>query len=274
MLTLQLPQLSQDMIDNYFKLKIGNKIISTPYYINEKYDEKHKKAYPISSDVSRFKKRTITNRALVGKGSPKDIENIVHKYATRDDFNLQTASISEIREFMMIQGIGIDCSGFVVWVLNEAYMQKQNQPIWKFLEFKKNLLRKILILLRPVENISVQVLGQNSRRVTDISTIQPGDLIISWSSSHVLLVSKVTFGKNKKPISFEYINATWWYGKENGVRRGIVKIVQPKGMLKEQLWLDDVDDKKKNWTYEGIKNGSQLVRLKSRFEHPLFLRAE
>lgn len=257
-----LPSSAQHVIKHYFNLQINNKKIPSPYYTNEKNTGRHKRNYPVPSDIDRFKKKNTKRRALVGKGSPGEIEKIVRECGKKYNFALDKASKRDIRDFMEIHGIGIDCSGFVVWILNEVFKEKYQKPIWSFIDMETNsLIRKALFKLRPIENISVRVLTKNSNSVRKISDVQVGDLVITRNGEHVLLITKVAYDKNNRPIYFEYVNSTWWYGKENGVRKGSVEIINPGGYLMEQNWKEDFD-KNTNWTFEGVKNNSKIVRLK------------
>lgn len=74
------------------------------------------------------------------------------------------------------------------------------------------------------------------------------------------MITEIGIDKENKPNYFKYINSTWWYGESNGVVKGWVDIVNPKGYLVEQSWEDFQDGK--NWTLEGIKHEGKIVRLK------------
>src|SRR5438105_1807755 len=81
----------------YF-LNLGGKKVPTPYRLN----------HPYQSDSKKY-----------GKSSPEQLTQDVIEKATEQDFNLDNASVDEIRVFMKKNLLGIDCSGFVYWCLNE-----------------------------------------------------------------------------------------------------------------------------------------------------------
>lgn len=256
-----LPKSAQKIIDHYFNLQIGGKKVTCLYYINEAYDEEFRKKNPVPDDIDRYHKRKTKKRAYIGKGSPKEIERTVIELAKQYSFNLQRATSKEIRQFMYVHRIGIDCSGFVVWVLNEVVKELQKKPVWKVIRSAGQFRGKLRMFLRPIENISVKVLDNRKNSVVvSLREIQPGDLIISLHGKHVLLIESVTINSNLL-TDFSYVQSTWWYGDGNGVRRGKVKIKEIGGELKDQEWVEDFDKKGENWTYQGIKAGSWIIRL-------------
>ncbi len=244
---IKLPSSSLKIIDHYFHLSLGGKKVPCPYYINEDYP------LPNSQELAYHYKRSL-KRVLVGKGSPQEIEDFTKKIAQKENFDLQKATVKQIREFMAHHEIGIDCSGLVVWALNQVWKEEYGQPIWQFINYgKKHILRKLLIKLRPIENIGVKVLMRNSHEI-NVEDIKPGDLIITWNDEHVILVTEVGLEY------FRYVNSTWWYGDGGGVKEGKVTIKDPQGALLDQDWSEALY-KGKNWTYEGLKENGKLMRL-------------
>lgn len=252
-----------NIINHYLTLNLGGEKIVTPYYINSNFTKPivHRKI--LANIKFHYVKKRTKQRGLIGKGNPKEIEKVTQIYAKKSGFNLETASKEEIKQFMEKYGIGVDCSGLVVWILNELTKEKYNKPVWHYINFNaKHVVKKLMILLRPIENISVKVLSNsnNSISINSILDIRVGDMIIGWWDEHVLLITEIGTDENNKPYYFEYINSTWWYGKNNGVLKGRVDISDIKGYLVEQTWEDFQEGK--NWTFEGIKNEGKIVRLK------------
>lgn len=253
------------IIDYYFNLRLGSKNVPCPYYINEDYSLPYfENGKVVSRGKLIFKKKRTKNRALIGKGSPSEIIKITQEFAKKDDFDLEKASVAEIRKFMAKHGVGIDCSAVVARALNEVTKEKFKKPLWKFINFgKRNFLRKILIRLRPIENISVKLLSSelNSKVISSLADIQPGDLLIAWNNQHVILITEVGFNK-KQPAYFKYVNSTWWYGDKGGVKEGKVLIKNINNPLVDQIWLEDTYQGR-NWTLEGFKDHGKVVRLRN-----------
>lgn len=245
-----LPKRIQQFVNLYFSLLLNGKKVPCPYYIN-------------------IRKLRMGLRVLIGKGTPEEIiqESLIYEKLRGVDFDKM--SVSQIRKFMVKRHIGIDCSGFVVHILDHWLLSIGKKHIWKYIKFpKQSLYRKIATFLRPVENISADILtnDQNSSNIESLNNIKVGDLIRSKGLEdgfHIMLISKVRKEKAKL-TEFEYIQATRFYDDQHGVRKGNVKITNPQGILSQQRWGDEY--KGRNWTYEEIcidKEYSQVRRLKN-----------
>lgn len=234
---LQLPQAAQDTIRSFQQLQINDHNIVCPYFMNTK-------------------KQRSGLRVLVGKGNANEISREVQVWAQLKGFDLAKADEKQIREFMIVNNIGIDCSGFVVHVLNSWLKSLGKASIKHYLRFPDNsFVAKLRRFLRSVENIGANTLTNkaNCERIIDLNQIRPGDLIRSKgrlkNAHHVGIVSKVVF-EDDTIKEFEYTHSTDRYEEENGIRVGRVVIEDPNAELKDQDWLEIKDGK--NWTYEGL----------------------
>ena len=242
-----LPASAQRIVARYTNLPIGNKTIVTPYFMNEK----GKKG----------------NRVFIGKGTSQEIKQTTEKLASQNKFDVYAASEEQIRSFMINQELGIDCSGFIAWTLNELTKEKFNKPIWKVLEFSMlPLAGQLKRYLRPVENISVKVLthASNSDTIKDLRQIRVGDMLRALNGHHILLISEIEYDKQHTPIRFKYVNSTEYKNKKYGIREGLVEIKDINKYLVEQKWIDE--EQGVNWIYNAVKNfenDSRIVRLKA-----------
>mgnify|MGYP001559844356 CR=1 FL=1 len=80
-----------------FLLPLGGKKVPTPYRIN----------IPYQGDRRKY-----------GKSDPKTLISDIKQIAKEQNFNLERASIGEIRKFMEDNQLGLDCSGFVYHILD------------------------------------------------------------------------------------------------------------------------------------------------------------
>jgi hypothetical protein len=257
-MTEKLPKQVQQMINNYFNLPLNGKCVPCPYYINIK---KHKQRMGL--------------RVLVGKGTPEEIvqESFIYEKLRGVDFS--SISIDEIREFMVKRHIGIDCSGFVVHVLDHWLRSSCKRHLWKYIRFpKQNLYRIFARIFRPVENISAKTLTneENTIHIKNLNNIKCGDLIrlkvpkrakSLKDSYHVMLISEIE-KENGKVISFKYVHSTREYDRNHGVREGKAIVKDPAAHLCKQEWKDELNGK--NWTLDEIhadKEYSQVRRLKN-----------
>jgi hypothetical protein len=229
---LKIDKLLQNEIDRYTNLKIGGKNVTCPYYINPKIERG-------------------ALRVMCGKGSPEEIEHEVKVWAKVKGINLKRLTSEEIRNFMIENHIGIDCSGFIAQILNRYLKKKIGKTLISFLKFPDNrLISKIRRTLRPIENIGANTLtsNQNTDIIGNLNDILPGDLIRAKgqqkNAHHVAIITEVEIDEKTKMIkSFRYANSHRFYQEQNGIRIGEVIIKDPEKDLKDQNWTDTLDGK-------------------------------
>src|SRR5688572_2012122 len=100
----KVPHQLQNEIGKYFILQLGGKKVPCPYYINTKV---------VAGNL----------RVMSGKGTAEEIELETKIWAKVKGFDLETATVEDVRRFMTNMHIGVDCSGFVVNVL-DIFMRK------------------------------------------------------------------------------------------------------------------------------------------------------
>lgn len=264
---------AEQLINQYLNLPFPNiKNIRCPYFINKK----------------NAKRGEI--RALIGKGKPEEIIEEAKIISIKYHHNIfdhhgncqcnqlsDKEKIDKIRNFLIDHNLGIDCSGFTAHVLREHYLEKNNIDIFKKIKFsnKKNIIRRIIEKLRPVESMSVSVLAddQNSQIIIDakdpanITKLCPGDFMVmidtgpNKNRNHVVLIEKI-----EKNI-IHYVSSRAWVieGKyDHGVARGEIEIINPERVLLDQTWeeLGKINDD--NETYLEARDAKifQIRRLK------------
>lgn len=233
-----IPEQVKQLIEKYFNLNIGGQTVSTPYYRN----------------VKRVRAEL---RSLVGKGSPEEIEEETLIYAKLRGFSFKGKSVDDIREFMQSQGIGIDCSGLVAHIYDRWLRSSGRGSIHSNLKFPKtNLYRSFIRWLRPIENVSADLLtnSDNSERIL-LRDVCVGDVLRLKGlqrGHHVAVITKVDkddLGSLKK---LTYVHSSPHYGKENGIRIGEVQITDVNKELKDQKWLE-VDENGISWTLKELE---------------------
>jgi len=254
---------AQKIIQEYLSLPFANVAgVRCPYFNNAKLG------------------RRGQLKVLIGKGSPEEIveeAKIISIQYRKDIFDKNgvfNAHIDHpaaheqtecVRQFLVDNNLGVDCSGFATNVLQKHFSETKKINLAKklFIAPKKNLLRWLISRLRPVEQISVAVYAheKNTEIVTDPTKIQPADLIIMLKTGpnknhdHILLITERDGDKIK------YAHARAWssegkYG--HGVSEGIITLSNPGKGLLEQFWeeRDKINDN--NETYLEAKQASVL----------------
>jgi len=247
---ISLPNAAFDTISAYMNLPLGGKTVTCPYHMN-------------------VRKERVGLRVLVGKGDPMEIIQEVKIWSKIKDFDLDKATNSQIREFMIDRSIGIDCSGFVVHVIGYVITKFLKKKLAMVLVYKNNgFLSTLRRMLRPVENIGANTLTslENCNPITDMSKILPGDFIRSKgkvkNSHHILLITRV-IKQDGFIIEVEYVHSSKHYEDENGVKFGRIQITDLSKPLEKQNWLEI--KRGKNYSYEGYINNLQdngIRRLK------------
>lgn len=257
----KVPQKVQNFIDRYFNLELGGKKVTCPYYINNK----------------KFRQR-MGLRVLIGKGNPNEIEkeSLIYEKLRGVDFNNMTEE--EIREFLRKSRIGIDCSGFVVHVLDKWLRLNKKRHLWKYIRYpRQSLYRKIARWLRPVENISAKILtnDENTIKVKNLNNVKPGDLIryklpkrgkSLQEPYHVMLITEVKKEKGRVE-DFTFVNSTMQYGEGNGVRYGKVIVTDPRKSLCNQKIEDYYDGE--NFTKESLCSNEEFSQVRKLVNVPL-----
>lgn len=228
-----------DVISRFQNLNIGEKKIIAPYYMNTK-------------------KERAGLRAMIGKGSPEEIELEVKVWAHAKGINLNKLNEKQIREFMIERGIGIDCSGFVTYILNKELKDRGFGMLWNYLRFKHNDIFSIIKRkLRPVENVGANLMTSedNTIKINNLNDIRPGDLIRSKgkvkNSHHVAIIIETERDEDTNELkSFKYANSTRYYDDQNGIRIGEVVITDLNGELKDQKFNDEYNGK--NYFYDDL----------------------
>jgi hypothetical protein len=233
---IELPEVAKSAIESYQKLELGGNQVECPYYMNIK---RHK-------DL----------RSMVGKGTAEEIVMESKIWEKLKGISFDKMSEAEIRQFLIERGLGIDCSAFVVHVLDAWFRSVKKKHIWSCLKIHSpSFLHKIAYKLKPVEKLGADVLTSeiNCERI-ELNDVKPGDLVRSkWkrrNAHHVLIVSKVE-KENGVLKRIEYVESTPFYGDKNGVLFGEIEITDSSKPLQDQNWLTK-DENGVNFTYEGF----------------------
>jgi len=187
------------LIYKYQNLPLGNKAIVCPYFNNKK------------------KEARAGLRVLIGKGTPNEICDEAELFAVREKIKLSSLNENEIRNFLIKNKIGIDCSGFAFHVLDEATKEITGKKISSQLSWssKKTFLRKIISSFRPAENCGVRTFAHNSNSHTvNLTSAQKWDIITvltdnaSATADHIFIITSVS--NNNEETTLSFVHAIAW----------------------------------------------------------------
>jgi hypothetical protein len=243
-------------IQHYSQLTFGDKKINCPYFNN------------------RRSKVRAGLRVMIGKGNPEEIVDEANLFALREKINLKNLSGESLKQFLVDHNLGVDCSAFAYYVLAAEYAQKCGAKLSSRLHYPHtNILRKLLIKLRPVENIGVPTLGhERNSSLVEIKDVLPGDLVIVLNAgkeqnvNHVLVVYKVEY-ENDLPTKLFYAHSFAWSidGKYNhGIKSGTIEITDISKSILEQIWTENGKRSEENETYLRARE-AQTLQLKRLF---------
>lgn len=224
---LKLPKKSQGLINDYFSIPIFGQKIVCPYFQNLSQESK--------------------GPAYSGKGFPEEIEKLAQKLA-RKKSRLKTAAPETLRLYLVMSGIGIDCSGFVANVLDTFLKETKGVSLYQIIPLTSfSFFRRIVFKLRPRTNLSAHALTSPpvSKQI-DYHDCLPGDMI-KFDKSHLAIISKIWKKRSSEITRIEYFHSTSDYSPGFGVRKGLIVIKDPKLSLEQQDWQDP-DYNGPNWS--------------------------
>jgi len=243
------------LANEYVNFEIGGKKIMMPYCIVDvPYDRaKHKMG------------RTDRFHNFAGKGTPEQIRKLTIKTAKTKKFNLEAASKQEIIQFMVDNGIGIDCSGFVYNIL-DAYIRKvKKTSLANYVYRQSGLLGKVEnLLLRKnrVRRISAATLTNelNTIKIEKVKDIQPGDIIrlthSDWPGKHIAII----VDRDNTDITYAMASE---YMKIRGAHFGTIRIKNNNKGLELQEWQEaNYDGQNYQKDAYDPKRGDSVRRLK------------
>ena len=253
--TKVISQGAQDIIEQYKNFKIGKAVCSIPYFNN-----KH------TGNRGSF-------RVEVGKGSPKDIFEEIEQIALKEKIDLNLLDSISLKKLLVDGGLGVDCSAFAYYILNEESISRGKGALDRHLAFPfcEGIVRKIKCKLRPIENCGVQTFTHDKNsKVISLVDIQVGDIITMTNGGedgdrdHVLVVDQIEY-QNFLPTTLHYIHAVAWptdgeYG--HGIHEGKIEVLDVNKSIIEQRWIENGKIGAENYTFtRGQKSVTELRRL-------------
>ncbi len=243
-----------DTIDQYLHFKVGGGECAVPYFNNKRTAQR------------------AALRALVGKGSPKELFDEVEIKTLQNKTLLSAFTDETLKKFMVDEGLGIDCSGLAYYILDAESRARGKGPLDRHLTFghARGLIKYIATKLNPVKNADVLafVADKNSAAI-GLASVQPGDFIAMTGAdsecNHIITIHQADY-QNFMPIAIHYTHSIalpedGQYG--HGVRQGRIEILDPSKDILDQTWIENERTGQENPTYVRAKGSkTELRRLK------------
>lgn len=230
--------LLSEQTERYIHLRIAGVSVRTPYYINNPLNLffnvlAQKLPQDTFTQVKALDRAGELPLAMhKGKGTPEQLEADIEKLLSMLGRDLSHYDEEGIRLFMRMYGLGVDCSGFVFNVLEYALSKVLNQP---------NSYEKSLIGITENRGVfrasaALQSNDQNTVLVSDIQTVQPGDIIFisGKDQEHVMLVIRNNISEGTLDIAESSFSRV-----PNGVSLGTIRVTDPKGAISDQEFITD-----------------------------------
>lgn len=207
-------------IKDYLEMDISGINIHCPYWMNK-------------MDSGKIIMRGFAN----GKGNKESIRGeILKRLNTLSLLDIFPLNAISIQKFAKRNRIGIDCSGLAYRILEELILLGYANKII-------NNLNEFYLLGINKTNADIMTSNTYCKPISDICDSKLGDLIRINDGKHVAVI----IGRSNGQI--EYIHS---HDKteEQGVHKGIIKILYPNHTLENQMWI------------EKLRNGDNFGRIK------------
>lgn len=218
------------VVDDYLNLPLAGKSVQCPYLNN------------------RRAKIRGGLRVMIGKGTPKEISEEAELIALKQKIKLTDLDEDALKKFLVDNGLGIECSGFVYHTLDAELQARGKGSLAQHLRFPKikNPIRKLLTRMRTAENTDVTIFADDINSVEiPVSEIAPGDFVTYKGSkefgNHIILIQGIEF-ENGKPAKIFYTHSNeipedGKYG--HGIRQGSFVITDVNKKVAQQQWPKD-----------------------------------
>ncbi len=249
---------AQKVIQAYEQFCLGGTCVRVPYFNNKKAGSR--RALP----------------SQIGKGNPKEIEDEILLTLKKTRENVGNLNPQNLTDIMVSESIGIDCSGYALYVLDAESRSRGKGGIDRHLSFTLagNIFMRILAHIHPATNTNVATFAhiKNSAEIK-LNDAMPGDIITILNTAqsernHILIVTNVDY-QNFVPTAIYYTHSIAWPsdGTHNhGIRHGKIIITDIARPITEQQWLETHSENsqtgtpEKNYTHERANQGVTTLR--------------
>ncbi len=247
-----------DTIQQYLSFPVGPASIAVPYYNN------------------RRSKVRAGLRVTVGKGSLSEMQEELEIICLKGYKKKETLTEESAKKLLVDNGIGIDCSGFVYYVLDSEYQAQKKGSLKSHIRFPKtyNLFRALIRRWRVIENLNVELLASDlNSDVVALTDVMPGDMIViidagyAGTVDHVMLIESVEKAGDLT-VQLHLVHSFAWSSDgatHHGVRRSEIHVHDISKPLLQQEWVEQGKSGKENETFKRAMEAKrvEIRRLKN-----------
>lgn len=204
----------------YTHLSLGGKEIVCPYWMND-----------LEKDIYG---------PLGGKGKPEEIIAAAEEIAKEKKIDLNLFSEGQIIEFMKENKIGVDCSGFVFWMLDVFDKELGGDGIANDIPGSQGKYIKARVNVRMLTEKNV------STFIDSVFDIQVGDMIRLGKGKHISIVISLKKDENVFEILYAHSSDLTL---EAGVHSAKIVVTSSSPKLELQKW-EETD-----------KNGNNYLKI-------------
>lgn len=143
--------------------------------------------------------KTIKPRLFKGKGAPDAIKEYVN------------GKSEATKTFLESVGVGIDCSGFVSYLIDAYSTNHSGKRVWELFQRKTiNPISMLLFKIQPIVSmLDARTLtsGLNTIKIQNVEKAKPMDLIKMSGGRHVAMIYEI-WKENDLPVRMSYIHST------------------------------------------------------------------
>lgn len=211
-------------------------------------------------------------RVIKGKGTPKEIIEEAEISALYTRVHIETMSKQSLKEFLVEQHLGIDCSGFAYHVLDAHAHETTRRGITNYLcPINSGFVRSIINKLRPAENTGVGTFAhEKNSSVISLADAKPGDIITfigtgkDHTYNHILIVT--TLQRTETSTLITYAHSYTWPSDglyNHGVRTGTIE-TKTEDIL-TGTWTEQGKTGDENYTLQSARTAQAVSLRRLRF---------
>lgn len=242
---------ARERIEGYLSLPVGSRP-SCPYFNNRRHGNK--------SGL----------RVLRGKGTPEEIAEECEIAGLHTRTAVASLPADKLKEFLVDNGLGVDCSGFAYHVLEAALLERSGKRLSRQIKtHRTGIVGKFLARLRPAENAGVATFADESNSFEiEAAEAVPGDIVVFLGTgkdktyNHILVIAETEGTKDGLVIRYAHSYAWPSDGKySHGAREGEISLSADdlrRDDILAGVWNEQGQTGERNYTFASARDAREV----------------